>query len=251
MRQIYKQDILVDSNAIDFDGKFKLPSVMKHFQNGASEHAAELGVDYFKLKEKSNAFWVITKIRLQVLRYPAWNEKLEMRTWPLPPGLIKVNRDFDFRDMMGEAVIRGISEWCVLDGDTRRPRKLTSTCYPVEFEHWNCHALDCQFRRFEEEVTTGDLVYEKTVRQSDLDLNYHMNNTVYTEMALDCFTAAELSEFDIDDFEIHFATECREGDVVQMYRKQTNDGYYIEGIRADSISTVFQVCLKTRNTSRA
>ena len=31
MRQIYTQDILVDSNAIDFDGKFKLPSVMKHF----------------------------------------------------------------------------------------------------------------------------------------------------------------------------------------------------------------------------
>lgn len=251
MRQIYTQNILVDSNAIDFNGKFKLPAIMQHFQNGASEHAAELGVDYFKLKEKSNAFWVITKIRLRVLRYPLWNEKPEMRTWPLNPGLIKVDRDFDFRDRKGDPVIYGSSEWCVLDCDTRRPRKLTSTCYPVEFECWNRRVPDCRFRRFEEQIATSDSVYEKTVRPSDLDLNCHMNNTVYTEMALDCFTAAELRELEIEDFEIHFVSECREGDVVRMYRKRTDDGWYIEGVRADTLATVFRVGLKMRNSGEA
>ena len=247
MNASYASKILVDSNAIDFNGKLKLPAVMKYFQNGASEHAAEMGVDYFTLKEKSNAFWVITKIRLQLHRYPRWNDVLTMTTWPLRPALLKFNREFRFADEAGTNVIDGTSEWCVLDGQTHRPRKLSSTCYP-DFPHLEERAGTKPFRRFEEEVTTGDLCYEKVVRPSDLDLNYHMNNTIYTEMALDCFSVEELNSFTVKDFEIHFANECREGDIVQMYRKEIEGGYYIEGVHTGTLASVFQVMMEVVKT---
>jgi len=52
------------------------------------------------------------------------------------------------------------------------------------------------------------------VRNSDLDVNGHVNNTRYAQWVTDTMTTDELARFAIDEYEVNFLAETGVGDTV-------------------------------------
>ena len=194
------------------------------FQDVASRHAIFLGVDDFSLLEKDNAMWVITKTKVKINKLPFWNENITIRTWPMGAEGVRCNRCYQILEN-DEVMINGITEWVIIDATTRTLRKVESTSYPNDIDWIKEKSIEDKFRRFKDDFTEEDFVYQRLIRSGDIDVTHHTNNVTYVTMLLDTFSVRELESMMLTEIEISYLNETLEGETLSVYRKKTDDGY--------------------------
>lgn len=115
------------------------------------------------------------------------------------------------------------------------PRRVTSTTIDTSDDYLNNRTDAGEFSRLKENTDENDWVYERVIRSGDIDENLHTNNCVYTRIVMDCFDVDFLLQNTVKTFEIHFINETREGDILKLYCKKTDDSYYVEARSDDKI----------------
>ena len=134
MQNFYKTDYTVKSTKIDSNYKMRIDYIISLFETVTGTHSSLLGIDGPTLLEKSNAFWIITKFKLKINRFPIMDEELEVETWPTSVKGVRFNRDF-LITKGDEKLVMGTSEWCTLDYDTKEIRRTSTVCYPADMPH--------------------------------------------------------------------------------------------------------------------
>lgn len=224
------------SSKVDKNHLLRCDAILNIFQDLATAHATEMGMGFIELKESSNAFWVLSKIRYNLEGAIYQGDKLECKTWPLPPTPYRFVRDFKLSSDGGKVL--GSSEWCVLDWTTGGLRKFSTLKYPDSLQHLSERSGASEFSRLKEEVFDSDFCYEYKTLYTDIDCNGHVNNVSYSKMALNAFSPQEFDEHAFKGFEIHFTSQTYFGDVIKVYKKAVDGGVYIEGRLEDK--TVFK-----------
>ena len=85
------------------------------------------------------------------------------------------------------------------------------------------------FIRVRENVSEEDFNHTHKCLFTDIDTNKHTNNIAYLRMALNCFTPDEFETFNLEDMQITFLSQTFYGDEIKIYKKETENGFYIEG----------------------
>ena len=227
---------------VDLACRLTVPGLTSLFQRMTTYHGLELGVDYQTLLEKSNAYWVVARIRLLFTGEARFGDKVTACTWPLPPSRASFDREMTVTAADGTPVASVSSEWCVLDRDTHRLRKADTTCFPMDLNFREEMAGAGAFLRLGHKIEGMAPCFSHTVRYSDLDMNRHTNNVVYTRLAMDTFSATQLEAQPPKWFEIRFLKESHEGDVLHLYREEQADGVHIVGAKEDG-TAVFSACV--------
>lgn len=205
--------------------RFKTESSFMAFQDVASRHAMFLGIDDFSLLKKDNALWVVSKTKVKINKIPRWNDEISIRTWPMGAEGVRCNRCYQIiKD--GEVFINGITEWVIIDAETRHLRKVESTSYPNDIEWITEKSIDEKFRRFKDDFTENDFINKRIVRSGDIDVTHHTNNVTYITMLLDTFTVKELENMTLKEIEVSYLSESLEGETLSIYRKDNEDGHY-------------------------
>lgn len=205
--------------------RFKTESSFMAFQDVASRHAMFLGIDDFSLLEKDNALWVVSKTKVKINKLPRWNDEISIRTWPMGAEGVRCNRCYQIiKD--GEVFINGITEWVIIDAETRHLRKVESTSYPNDIEWITEKSIDEKFRKFKDDFTENDFINKRIVRSGDIDVTHHTNNVTYITMLLDTFTVKELENMTLKEIEVSYLSESLEGETLSIYRKDNEDGHY-------------------------
>ena len=219
----------------DFDSEMRLlPSaVLDLFQDIAGVHAEHLGIGFQALYEK-NLLWVLVRTKYEQYKSVPRFSRVTAESWPLPPKGAGFTREYLITDEQGETVIKGTSDWVVIDS---AERKIVSArdLYPL--------ADFCTEKNFE--GRTGKLrdfegEYSHTVipRFSDTDLNGHVNNTKYLNYALDCGILPR--EGEIFSVQVDYRREVCEGEKVRLFSAKNGNEYLYKGVRADG--TVYFNC---------
>lgn len=79
-----------------------------------------------------------------------------------------------------------------------------------------------------------EFVQTHTVQYYDCDRNKHMNAYRYTDLA--CQVAGYWSagvHRRLSDLRMEYVGECRPGERIHLYRKETEDGIYVKGVKED------------------
>ena len=126
----------------------------------------------------------------------------------------------------GEVFINGITEWVIIDAETRHLRKVESTSYPNDIEWITEKSIDEKFRKFKDDFTENDFINKRIVRSGDIDVTHHTNNVTYITMLLDTFTVKELENMTLKEIEVSYLSESLEGETLSIYRKDNEDGHY-------------------------
>ncbi len=226
MNKLTKQQIIT-MNDVDFSGKTDIARTMAIFQQAVTEHTALLDADSPAVKRKLNAKWVITRARFEIEKCLCIGDSYTVSTWPLEAKMLRFGRGFTL-EKDGVRVASAYTDWCLLDIDTDEVIRAKNLVMPID-EYITDKAVRGTFSQRKEEMTDADIVYTKTVRASDLDINRHVNNISYIRMALDCFDTDELLALDIKSFEMYYLSQCYEKEVITLYRK----GDCIEARRGD------------------
>ena len=227
--------IVLYSSYFDMNDRLSPKAFLNLFQDVAGVNAVEIGVGYEDLL-KNNLYWILSRVKFDVLKMPVPNQTVIVQTWPHEKGRIDFDRDFKILSEDGEVLVIGTSKWCVIDTVNRALQRTDKVNYVGEIcpdinyaEKFGKIMLPLE-DKFEE-------VFTHTVRFSDLDHNKHMNNTNYALLAANATTKQIFSHF-----EINFLSECVIGDNIVVSLAKTEDGEFIVGKNGDKVS--FSVLMK-------
>jgi acyl-ACP thioesterase len=170
--------------------------------------------------------------------WPNWNDTVHIRTWLRPAD----TTPFVFRDYeiyVGEKKIgECTSSFTLIDNQTR---KLARPDWSAFEKVWR-RDLSLAHRPDKVFVPTPvtDLA-EFEVRNSDLDLNDHVNNTKYAQWVLDSLPVETLKTAELYEYEINFLAETRKGDRITVQQAASPDGRneFFQGLRKQDGKVVF------------
>lgn len=228
MNNSYKTTHTVKYSEVDSNYNMRLDWVVSDLQDITGLHSEEMGIDGPTLLEKSNAFWVLSKLKLKIKRMPRFDEHLEMETWPVTYGGACFGRDYAIYKE-GEKIVMGTSKWCTLDYDAKTLRKGTSVCYPHDMLHREDRSGAGEFVRIKENVSDEDYNHTYCSAFIDIDTNKHTNNIAYLRMILNAFSPEEFSTMQMDEFQINFVSQTFYGDEIVIYKKKIDGGFYVKG----------------------
>ncbi len=185
-------------------------------QNAAAGHAAALSAATEELR-RGGQTWMLSKMRLDVLRHPLLGEAVEVETWPSTRVKgARAYRDFVLRDASGEICATASSLWVIVDLATRRPVRIPESIVAL------CHDPGYVIPPMEEGWLAGpepvDGETEFRSYWSDADQNEHVNNVTMVRWAVDALPLAFLERHEVVSVEAQYRTEVKIGEVVRVKR---------------------------------
>ena len=205
MKNWHTEKLVIDDTNVDFNLKVPVTELMKLFEVATFKHSQVMGLDHVSMEKNSNAFWVVTKMKVVPLKTILTGEKISVTTWTHELGTARALRDCVIKSK-NTTKAKFTAEWCCLDLETRKLRRMNTICYP-ELEMEKTKNLKTEFTNLKQEVEEKDFVYSRTIRSTDIDVNNHTNNLKYNFMAIDSFSVDELKLIDIKEYEIYFVNE--------------------------------------------
>ncbi len=194
------------------DGRLKFQALFNYLQEAASNHAAALKLAKTDF-DRMGLTWVLSRFHVQVSHYPFWNEFVLVETWPSRKERLFALRDFEVFDRQKRLIARATSSWMMIDFKERRAVRLPE--FLAEFTNeQKGRAIDDAFESLPE-LTTVEREKTFQVRLSDLDMNRHVNSTIYIDWALEAVPEDILAHRVLNELEINYRAEALYGQRVQ------------------------------------
>lgn len=220
---IHEEEYSVSAHDTDIRNHCKLTNILNYLQETAARHVSKYGLDAMSLMQ-DNIGWVLSRLKIQMLHYPEWQEKVIIRTWSRGAIGILAYRDFEILNGEREIVGRGTSAWMLIDIVKRRP--IRPKAYTDNFPQNPERVSLCE--DLKKIPTRSDLekIFSLPVMYSDVDINHHVNNVKYARWQIDAIPVSALLDHSIKDFEIDFLHEAKLGDKVTIECKKEDSTYY-------------------------
>ena len=208
---IWMQSYAVNTIVVNAQKRLGLVGLLSILQDVAWAHADRLGHGYEATMEKG-AIWVLSRQKLVMTNWPIWRDELLVRTWVRPIRGPLVHRDYEM--LIGDRKVgECTASWLTLDVKTRRPVRPAVAGAQLE-----CRS-DGALASTPEKIAVREDLAEATrfsVRNSDLDLNGHVNNTRYAQWILDSAAFEAQRTVRVDRYEVNFLAEVQVGDAVAI-----------------------------------
>lgn len=208
---IFECSYEVSSLYVSLQKRLGLYALLNLLQDAAWSHANSLGFG-FDDSLKRNVFWVLTRQKIVMDHWPEWHETIDIKTWVRP-----VQRSFTYRDFeiynRGRQIGQCTTSWLLLDGETRRPATRNLEDIDAFTRKDGALAMETPKISLLEGLETRA---EFQVRNSDLDLNDHVNNTKYAQWILDSIPREWHRQFILHSYEVNFLAETLAQDVISI-----------------------------------
>jgi medium-chain acyl-[acyl-carrier-protein] hydrolase len=237
----------IRSFEVDFRNRLHLNVLFHLLQETATNQIERQGVGVEVLRNRNEA-WVLSRLLLEMDRYPGCGEEIRIETWPRGIERLFAHRDFQVTTDEGEILGRATSYWLLVDLTSRRPKRLG----PV-FEHMPT-APERQAVAAKPEklppLKKPEPAMTVQAGYSRLDGNDHVNNAYYIEWMLDAFPIAMHAAYQPARLQINFQAEMKFGDRVALVKEAVAGSrlpvHGLEGWKDDGKTLAFQARLEWR-----
>ena len=220
---LYKKEIRLLSTDVDVYRRLRLSALFTRMQEAAIEHTTALGAGREKTLDKG-FLWIVTQQQVQIRRIPEYDERLTHLDWPGKTMHLYFPRYFRLVDAKGSVLFEAVSYWVLIDEKTRAlvfPE--SHDIYIKEIVTGNELAMPGRLRRQEAESSCSF-----KVPYSYIDLNGHMNNARYYDLAMDLMPEALRRRSPCELTSEHIG-EARLGDTLSVACAASDDSFYICG----------------------
>lgn len=212
---------------VDAYDNLKLSSLLSFLEESACLSADELGFGY-EVLAPANFGFILANIYIELSNNIKLGDILSVHTWPLKPTKVIFLRDSELyvnSQLAGKVSAR----WCMVDTKSYTISPVSAffdnnffdgynTERSIEFNNWKIPT-----------ITVGEHCYSKTVKYSDYDHYFHVNNTKYADFLLDTFSVDDLKDKSIKSAQITYVKQCKEGETIDFIRSEQDGFYIIEG----------------------
>ena len=197
---------------VDSHYKCKYSSLMNYLWDVVVSQSDSLGETDNGLV--NNCIWVLLKYDLDIIEYPKFRDVITVETDIVGVKKLYGYRSFTIKDSKENILISGLSTAILIDFEKRKPVKISSEQYEV-------YGIE---KELEENIPLDDFLnideikYSKDyhVRYSDVDINKHVNNVKYMEIAIDTLPRDIINNYKISNIKVLFKKEATDGDTLEV-----------------------------------
>ncbi|WP_078213332.1 acyl-[acyl-carrier-protein] thioesterase [Flavobacterium sp. LM5] len=163
------------------NGFLKYTELCNLLQLTAAAHSELGGISFADMQEFHQA-WVLSRMRVEIESLPKWGDTVTVSTWINSLENSRSVRALEVH-VNGKKIVGSETFWAVFNTQKRRPEALA-----LPYEHFELYpdkkATKDSFSKIDIHHEK-EILFEKTVCLSDLDIVNHVNNVKYFEWCLD------------------------------------------------------------------
>lgn len=219
------------------NGYLKYTELCNLLQLTAAAHSEIGGISFTDMQEFNQA-WVLSRMRVEIIELPKWRDTVTVKTWI---NSLENSRSVRALEMYanGKKIVGSETFWAVFNTEKRRPETLA-----LPYEHFELYPeKKATVETFSKINITHEkeMIFERTVCLSDLDIVNHVNNVKYFEWCLDLVDEKLILNQQIESFEMNFLKELSLKDSVSIH-ENINEGNTIFSItKEDKTSFALQL----------
>lgn len=223
MRKIYETSLLLGSEHVNMQRTLRTSELFSLLQQASIRHTEELGMGREKTLDKG-LLWVVTRQFVKIERMPVYDERITVRSWPGDTMRVLFPRYYEILSESGETLVRASAVWTLIDAEER------GFVFPEE------HGIEISGVETGTELPyltqmktlPAEHQFRFTVPYSYVDLNGHMNNTRYFDLAEDHIEAAAEGK-SLREIHVEYASEAKFGETLYVNWSEKNGTYYLCG----------------------
>ena len=221
--QPYEIHYKILSSDTDMYRRLRISRLFTFLQEAAIAHTEELGAGKEVTLDRG-LLWVITLQQAKIERLPVYNEKIRIRTVPGKLMHAFFPRYYQVTDSEEKTLITASALWTLIDAESRKMVTPKDAGVFVE-------GADPKWETFFPKSPArpnGGKTLTYTVPYSSIDLNGHMNNTRYFDLAEDLMEPG-LRKGNITEIRTEYAGEARVGACITLKTQNDNDRFLLMG----------------------
>ncbi|KMZ58421.1 Acyl-ACP Thioesterase (Chloroplastic) [Zostera marina] len=224
----YKEKFVIRCYEVGINKTATVETIANLLQEVGGNHAQSVGfsTDGFATTttmRELRLIWVTSRMHIEIYKYPAWSDVVEIETWCQGEGKIGTRRDWIIKDCATDEVIgRATSKWVMMNQDTRRLQRVSDLVREevliycprtlrLAFPEENSGSLKkIPKLEFPAQHSRLGLV----PRRADLDMNQHVNNVAYIGWVLESIPQGIIDTHELETITLDYRRECQYNDQV-------------------------------------
>ncbi len=220
---VYRQELLLRSKHVDMYRRLRTSELFRLLQEASIRHTEELGMGRDKTLDRG-ILWVLGLQRAEIVRMPEYDEEIVLKSWPGKTMHVLFPRYYSLETRAGEPLLRASALWTLVDEKTRK----------MVFPEKAGIVIDG--------VTTGEEIALPspppsmecgesrvfTVPYSYVDINGHMNNCRFFDLAEDV-TGAAAAGRTLREIRSEYSSEALLGQELTVRWGNRGGRYFVSG----------------------
>ena len=229
------ENLKLRSRDVDMFRRLRSSELFKLLQEISIRHTEELGMGREKTLDRG-ILWVLLMQRAEIARMPAYDEEIVLRSWPGKTMHLLFPRYYSVETAAGEPLLRASALWSLVDAATRK------VVFPERYGVGIDGSETGEEIALPGAIRKQDCGFERDfeVPYSFVDLNGHMNNTRYFDLAEDCVGAAAQGKL-LREVRTEYMNEARFGETLHLCWSGEDGEVFLTG---ESDKPVFRMLLR-------
>ncbi len=216
-------NISVEPQDVDYTLRERVSSLCNNILNVAGTDAQRKGFGVDVLGERGHS-WVLMRLAVEFDLRPKQFTSYDIATWISDYNRLMSTRNFTLTNDEGEEFGRAVSQWCMLDLNTRQPLDMSATA-----DMHNQWIVDCPSpmerpRKVAAPKGESCMTAEHRVAYSDIDFNRHMNTLRYIDLMVDMLPIELFAEQHKIRMDVNFLHEAHYGQILTVTSVVNEDG---------------------------
>lgn len=209
----------------DINRKFELSnaSILKMFEDVACMHGSAVGCGM----QETTSRWFLTAYHIRVHKRPKYEERVTVNTWSKEIKGFLAAREFEIYLEDGTLAVTANSNWTHINGETGKVERVpqeVADAYQSEKEKTNFDTVKlAKIKECQEYLGEREFYVDRNF----IDVNHHMNNVCYLELANLVLPEEVYNQAACDEFEIMYRKAIPYGETVKCLYAETEDCYIV------------------------
>ena len=208
---------------IDKNTNLTNKAILSFFEDIGGFHSNIAGYGLKQISE-TKISWVLLHWKIKILKQIKYGDAVRIKTWSRGPKLACCYRDFELYNSKNELCAIGTSKWALYHLE-KGLMKLNSDIMS-KFSVEDKTAIDFDFKKMQE-PTSYINIFNYTVLRSDIDINGHMHNLRYLDLAYEALPKEVYDNNNFKDVEIMYKKECYLGDSLKCLYSYINNEHIV------------------------
>ena len=223
---IVEQEYQIKLSEIGKENKITNKAILGDLEDVGGIHSNIAGYGILDIQQ-TKLSWVLLDWKLKIIRRPKYSEKIKIKTWSKNAIKFYTYRDFEVYDENGQVIAVATSKWVLLDIDKGKIVKISDEVlnkYEPELEKSVFDISEIEKLQEPEDYISE---VEYTVKKSDIDVNNHMHNLNYLELANEALPEGVYNEQELNNVRINYKKEIKLGETVKCKYGFENNAHIV------------------------
>lgn len=218
-------------------GEASSATILTLLEETAADHCYSIDHSLYSL-EAQNIGWVLFSGMMTMYRYPAYKEKIIIRTWLSEYSMVRGIRENIIYDEKMNIIGKARGLWVFFDIQKRRPIQIFDSIK----ERWSVckeqsinHNISIKIKS----IDSAEHIKEFKVKRFDVDSNLHVNNIRYLQWLVESIPDQIIDNYYLHSIDGRFISEARYGDIILSFtEKDILDNSFIHTIKTQKDNKV-------------